>query len=183
MITTEFLHPSRYAEYAVWLKAQDAETRQLYFGISIADEGIDSLVKKIQAEPGKHYFLVATELNQWVGTIHLAINSDEVEFGIMVKQQNRRQGIADAMMSEALVWCRNRGYTRLFMHCMEHNRPIRHLCVKHGLQTRNMYGDIEAQLHLDPATWCSVADEIQINCRKIWYTWLKNNRLFLLCSG
>ena len=81
------------------------------------------------------------------------------------------------MLKRAIVWCRNRGYTELFMHCLTWNKPINHLCTKHGLKTRNMMGDSEVQITLDPPTWITLSKEVEINQRNLFHTFLDNSKL------
>ena len=85
----------------------------------------------------------------WAGTIHIAVNGKDVEFGIIVSAPYRKHGIASLMMDEAITWAQNRGYQNLYMHYINKNLPIRHLCKKHGLKPCNMIGESEAKLKLD----------------------------------
>ena len=43
------------------MKSQDADSRQLYFGMGISDEGIDTLVDGFIKNKHDHYFLVAED--------------------------------------------------------------------------------------------------------------------------
>jgi hypothetical protein len=79
------------------------------------------------------------------------------------------------MLEESLVWAKNRGYRDLFMHCLGWNKPIQHLCHKHGLKLRNVYGDSEVQVKLGPPTWMTVAQEVGIQQRNVFHTFLQNS--------
>lgn len=178
MITTRFLFRSEYKKYSTWLKQQDQTSLYMYFGVAASDNMIDSLVNNIVQNPDNHHFLVAELDNQWVGTIHIAAHDKTVEFGFMVGQQYRGQGIANQMLEEALIWARNRGYQELFMHCLERNSAIQHLCKKHNLKYRNMYGDVEVSVPLSPATLATFTKEIAIQQRNVYYKFLQNARNF-----
>lgn len=152
MLTTEFLPKSQLSEYGAWLKAQDPETLRHYFGYSITPDSIDQLIKKFIDDYRNNTFLIAKIDGRWAGSIHIATHGNEVEFGVIVALQYRKQGIASTMMDDAITWARNRYYTGLFMHCISWNLPIKRLCQKHGLTPRNMMGDSEANLALPPPT-------------------------------
>ena len=177
MIITEFLTIKQYDEYGTWLKSQDDETRSLYFGVSGNDHVIDSLMDTIRSFPDEHYILVARDKNTWVGTIHIAVNAPTVEFGIIVDPDYRGQGIAGDMLEEAILWAQNRGYSELFMHCLGWNKPIKHLCGKHGLRPRNVYGDSEVNIHLNPPSWATIASEVGIRQRNVYHAFLQKSQI------
>lgn len=178
MITTEFLTVREYPKFKDWLEIQDEETRQLYFGVAGSNHVIDELMRRVLANPTQHHFLVAKEGNRWVGTIHIATHNSVVEFGLIVDEECRGQGIAGEMLEEAIIWARNRGYKELFMHCLGWNKPIQHLCNKHGLTTHNMYGDSEVELKLEPANWITINKEICIKQRNLFHMFLQNSKSF-----
>lgn len=157
MITTRFLFPHEYLEYATWVKKLDSATRQTYFGIPYTDEQVDNLVTGIVNKASNHHFLVAEFKGEWIGTIHIAqVTDTEVEFGFIVDAEHRGNGIADRMMQEAIVWARNRGYQSLYMHCLSWNTPIKRLCIKHGMELATEAGETETKLPLAPpdiTTW------------------------------
>ena len=180
MITTRFLTYSEYSEYAEWMKSQDTDSRQLYFGMGVSDEGIDRLVQGFVEHRHNHYFLVAEDCGIWVGTIHIAIqNIDEVEFGVMVATGRRKQGIADTMLREAILWARNRGFHSLYMHCVSYNMAIRHLCAKHGLSVKTESGESDVKMTLPTATPLTIGEEI-VTRGSNWYTLLlqRNMKVF-----
>jgi GNAT superfamily N-acetyltransferase len=178
MIITEFLPVQDYQQFGDWLEIQDEETRQLYFGVAGSQHVIKDLMKRIIASPDNHYFLIARDGTRWVGTIHIAVHNKIVEFGIIVDEEYRGQGVANLLMEEALVWARNRGYEELYMHCLGWNKPVQHLCHKHGLETKNMFGDSEVELKLDPANWITINKEICIKQRNLFHTFLQNSTSF-----
>lgn len=175
MIIYEFLPEQDYKKFGDWLEIQDEETRQLYFGVAGSQHVINELMKRVLSKPDDHHFLIAKDGDRWVGTVHIAVSGRVVEFGLIVDEEYRGQGIADEMLEEALVWSRNRGYRELFMHCLGWNKPIQHLCHKHGLETKNMYGDSEVELRLPPGNWVTLNKEICTKQRNLYHKFLQNN--------
>ena len=177
MFTTEFLAKQDHYQYGDWLNNQDAETQQLYFGVASGAGLIERLVERIEAESELHEILVAQNCTEWLGTIHIAkIDRNTVEFGIIVHKDYRSEGIGNAMLEEAIVWARNRNYSELFMHCLGYNKPIQHLCHKHGLLPRNIMGDSEVNIHLNPPSWVTIVQEAGIKQRNVYHTFLQNSQ-------
>ena len=46
MITTEFLPVQDYKQFGDWLRIQDEETRQLYFGVAGSNNVIEALMDR-----------------------------------------------------------------------------------------------------------------------------------------
>jgi len=185
MLTTEFLSRNQFSEYGSWLKSQDQQTLHDYFGYALTIDGIDTLTKQFSLNPNDHRFLIAKINGQLAGTIHIAIKGQEIEFGVIVALQYRKQGIANALMDEAITWARNRYYKDLFMHCISWNRPIKHLCQKHGLVPRNMTGDSEANLRLTLPTPATFFKE-QLFVQRNWLAMFQYpafGRLYLISLG
>ena len=177
MFTTEFLSSNHHYLYGDWLKNQDDETRQVYFGVTGGPGMIESLIERIEVQPDRHEILVAKNCKEWLGTLHIAKMSDsEVEFGIIVHKDYRGNGIGNAMLNEAIVWARNRNYSELFMHCLGRNKPIQHLCQKHGLLPHNMIGDSEVKVKLNPQSWATIASEVGIRQRNVYHTFLQTSQ-------
>jgi len=173
MLTTEFLPRDQFSEYGSWLKAQDPQTIHYYFGCAMDVCAIDRLIEQFSSNPKNNHFLVAKINHLWVGTIHIATHGTEVEFGVIVALQYRKQGIANEMMDEAITWARNRYFKDLYMHCISWNSPIKQLCQKHGLKPRNMMGDSEALLQLDPPTPVTIFKEQMTVAKRGWNTWIR----------
>lgn len=177
MIVTEFLGRRDHILYKSWLEQQDADTRAMYFGVSSGLGLIESLMDRIEAEPDRHEFLVAKNCTGWLGVLHIAeVDKKTVEFGIIVHKDLRGEGIGSMLMDEALVWVRNRGYQELFMHCLERNLAVKHLCEKYNLQAHDMFGESEVKMALKPASIVSLNQEICIKQRNIFHTFLQNTQ-------
>ena len=177
MITTEFLPRDQFTQYGHWLKAQDPQTIHDYFGFAITPDAIDALIEKFAKHSSKNRFLIAKKNGFWVGTIHIAIHDHAVEFGIIVGLQNRKQGIANLMMDEALTWARNRFFDNLCMHCIYRNTAIKKLCRKHDLKVVNMLGDLEGSLILEPPTPVTFFKEQLKTSQQNWVKLLRLSHL------
>lgn len=167
MTKTFFLEKNQWPLYGQWLKSQDFETLQSYFGNNTKEHAIDLLMHRIQQFPNKHYLLIATQKNHWVGVTHIATHQKTVEFGLIVDHNFRNQGIANIMIDEAITWSRNRRYQYLYMHCIGRNIPIKKICIKHKLQTKNMMGESEVKMKLLPPDFLSLLKEHSSNLRKL----------------
>jgi GNAT superfamily N-acetyltransferase len=177
MFVTEFLGSDNYYRYGDWLRSQDDETRQMYFGTASGLGIIEGLLDRIEANTDQHQFLIARNCDGWLGTLHMAdIGNNEIEFGIIVQKQLRGEGIGSHLIEEGINWARNRGYTGLYMHCLTWNQPIKHLCVKHGLKTRSLSDESEVQISLSPPTWITVQQEIAYKNRNIWHAFLQEGQ-------
>lgn len=175
MITTRFLLPFEYPLYGDWLKSQDRETLNLYFGTSATESFIDSLVDKFTTNMLQHKFLVAFDHDKWIGVIHIATTEKrEVEFGIIVDSAYRKKGVGDKLIEEAILWSRNRGFQKLFMHCLAWNQPIKRLCTKHGLTIKTEHGDSDVNIPLPPPTLRTLGQEVVIRNQNIFYTVLNH---------
>jgi RimJ/RimL family protein N-acetyltransferase len=169
MISTRFLGIDDHELYGSWLREQSEETLATYFGIAVNDTYITHLIDGIASNPEEHHFLVATQGTTWAGVIHMArVSESEMEFGIMVTEQYRNQGIADQLMSEAIVWIQNRGFDTLYLHCVTWNRAMKHLAHKHGLIMQEDHGDTEVCSRIPPPGMISYAKEAATHNRNIF---------------
>jgi GNAT superfamily N-acetyltransferase len=164
-----FLPRGEYNMYGDWLLRQDSETLKNYFGVTVTAGFIQNLVNRMADAPGKHELLIAFDNCRWVGTLHMALHlNTTIEFGLIVGQDHRGQGIADQLMDEAVTWAQNRRYKRLYLHCLSWNQPIKHLCKKYGLEVRNQDGSGEVDVALPPPSMISVGKEFATMNRNIF---------------
>lgn len=177
MIATMFLPRSDYDLYKLWLVQQDPDTLRTYFGVNVTTGFIDHLMTQILNDPLKHHFLVAFDHDKWVGVVHIANTPNNgAEFGFIVDPEYRQQGIGDRLMDEATTWCRNRGYKRLYLHCLARNEPIKKLCLRHGLTVHNQDGDADAEIDLPPPSFFTLGKEISLTQRNL-FTLMLNRTL------
>jgi RimJ/RimL family protein N-acetyltransferase len=175
MISTRFLSIADFELYGSWLREQSEETLTSYFGIAVNETYITQLIDGIISNPEEHHFLVAMQGDTWAGVIHMArISERDMEFGIMVTEQFRNQGIADLMMSQAITWIRNRGFDTLYLHCVTWNRIMKHLADKHGLDMQEDHGDADVCSRIPPPSLISYAQEAATHNRNIFIMSLQN---------
>lgn len=173
MISTRFLSTEEYYKFGNWLKGLNAEDRGLYFGMAVSDTYIDDLIERIESEPTQHNFLVSYNCTGWLGVLHLArVNSTSIEFGLSVFEEYRNLGIGSDLLSEGIVWSRNRDYKKLYLHCVVWNRTMAHLADKHGLETTTAGGEADVAVKLAPASWYSLQRETADINRRMFYMWL-----------
>lgn len=177
MISTRFLSAEEYPRFGTWLKTLSAEDRNLYFGMVVSDDYIDQLIARITADTTQHHFLISYNCTDWLGVLHIArVSDDSIEFGISVNAEYRNFGIGSDLLKEGIVWSRNRGYQRLYLHCVAWNRAMAHLADKHGLTTVQHETELDVSAHLPPPSWYSLQQETADVHRRMFYLWL--NRAF-----
>jgi GNAT superfamily N-acetyltransferase len=173
MISTRFLSTDEYYKFGNWLKGLNEQDRNMYFGVGVGDTYIDDLVERIESEPTQHEFLVSYNCTGWLGVLHIArVNSQTIEFGLSVFEEYRNLGIGSDLLGEGILWARNRGYKRLFLHCVSWNRAMAHLADKHGLEMTAESGDIDVMAQLAPSSWYSFQRETTQISRRIFHMWL-----------
>lgn len=177
MHSLRFLLPHEHKKYASWLKCQDADTLNIYFGYTITSESIDALVSNILKENDHHFIVVENEKLEWIGTCHIVhCYNNEIELGLMISKDQRKKGIGGQMLEKALVWCQNRGYSDIYLHCLSRNEAIIHLVKKYGLKTTNSYGETDAKIHLDNPTPVSWYKEWYQTSAQVWQYWRMRTR-------
>jgi GNAT superfamily N-acetyltransferase len=167
MIVYRHLYTFEYPKYATYLKSLDAETLHSYFGYTATPEAIDMLVSKIYKESHRHEFIVASNNGAWVGVTHIAYGSKEVELGISVRPDFRRNGIGDELITRAILWCRNRQLLSVYMHCATRNTSVMNLVKKHNLKIDRDYDEADARITMPFPTFNSLAEE-QVTTNLDW---------------
>ena len=102
------------------------------------------------------------------------ISETDMEFGVMVSEDYRHQGIADELMQQAITWIQNRGFNTLYLHCLNRNSAMKHLATKHGLELHEQYGDIEATTRVPPPSLLTYTQEMLTNNKNIFFINLQN---------
>ena len=173
MISSRFLSPEEHYKFGNWLKGFNAEDRRMYFGATVSDEYIDQIVQKILETPERHEFLVSYNCTGWLGVLHIARDtSQSIEFGVSVYEEYRNLGIGSDLLADGIVWARNRGYKRLYLHCVRWNHAMSHLASKHGLEMVHESNDIAVSAELPPASWYSLQKETADVNRRIFQLFL-----------
>jgi len=65
------------------------------------------------------------------------------------------------------------------MHCLAHNAPIKHLCVKHGMKLHTEYGETDTKLPLPKADLKSITEEVVLRNRQVYRMFLQTVNPFL----
>lgn len=177
MITYRVLLPIEVKKYSFFLKQRSLDSLRMYFGYAITPEQIDLITEGIENNPSKHTIVIAEDIdNEIVGTVHIADMGDAcVEFGVMVAEAYRGQGIANGLLEYSIVWSRNRGYSDLYMHCLSYNGPIKHLVRKHGLLIETQGTESDASLKIPPTNIFSVGHELALRQQSAFNYGLKHN--------
>lgn len=137
MITIQHGNIYKISDYARHLKNLNKEDRHSRFGYNASDYNIDQLILNMCYNPKDHELWYARNDEQRVGWGHMAKNSDGTwELAVSVDKEFQRQGIANELMEEMLIWAKFHHISEVYMHCIEDNRIIQHLAKKHELKTK-----------------------------------------------
>lgn len=158
------LHTNIYKvkEYSNHLKRLPEQDRISRFGYRISDYNIDQLILNIVYNPKDHDLWYALYDNNMVGWGHMARNDDKSwELAVSVDHDYQQKGVGDALIKEMLEWAKVKSIKEVFMHCIEDNRVIQHLAVKHNLQTRDRSGgERTAALEVPSPTFLEASDQL-----------------------
>ena len=59
-------------------------------------------------------------------------------------------------------------YSKLFLHCLSRNEPIKKLCLRHGLEIHNVDGDAEVEIELPPPSLFTLGKEVSLAQRNLF---------------
>lgn len=151
--------PVEYPKYRTHLKNLDTASRILRFGAPIPDDAIDSICNKIELDTQHHVLFAIENANlEFVAVGHIALFKDmELAFSVLDSYQG--QGMGEALMQRVIQHCRTTGHRRGFMVCLPHNRAIKHLCQKHGIEIHTEHGETLADVELPAANAATYFDE------------------------
>jgi GNAT superfamily N-acetyltransferase len=120
------------------LKNLSEDDRYSRFGYKASDYNIDQFILNMCYHPKDHELWFARNDEQRVGWGHMAKNQDGTwELAVSVDKEFQRQGVANMLMTEMIVWAKFHSIPEVYMHCIENNRVIQHLALKHELKTRD----------------------------------------------
>jgi GNAT superfamily N-acetyltransferase len=138
MITVQHGNIYKISDYARHLKNLSEEDRYSRFGYHASDYNIDQFILQMCYHPKDHELWFARNDDSRVGWGHMAKNQDgSWELAVSVDVEYQRQGVANMLMKEMLVWSKFHSIPEVYMHCIENNRVIQHLAQKHELKTRD----------------------------------------------
>lgn len=137
MITVNHTNIYKIADYSRHLKCLTDEDKQSRFGYKVSDYNIDQLILSMVYHPKDHELWYVKVEDVRVGWGHMCKNSDgSWELAVSVEKEHQRQGIGDALITEMIEWAKFHHVPEVYMHCIEENRVIQHLALKHELKTR-----------------------------------------------
>lgn len=137
MITIQHGNIYKIADYSRHLKSLNQEDRYSRFGHQASDYNIDQMILNMCYNPKDHELWFARNDEPRVGWGHMCKNQDGTwELAVSVDKAFQRQGVANMLMTEMLVWAKFHHISEVYMHCIESNRVIQHLATKHELKTR-----------------------------------------------
>ena len=123
-------------EYSIHLKTLEPSDKGSRFGYVVSDYNIDQLMLQMAYNPKDHELWCAVEEDKIIGWGHLARDKgDAWELAVSVNKEEQRKGVGDKLISEMLSWAKFHHISEVFMHCIEENRVIQHLALKHNLKT------------------------------------------------
>lgn len=138
MIYTYHTNIYKIPEYSRHLKNLTDEDKVSRFGYLITDYMIDKLMLNMCYHPADHELWYARTDDTRVGWGHLAKNPDgSWELAVSVDQEYQRKGIGNKLIAEMLAFAKFHNIPEVYMHCIEENRVIQHLALKHELKTKD----------------------------------------------
>jgi RimJ/RimL family protein N-acetyltransferase len=178
-ITCRRLHAHEYDLYADFFIQRNAVSRYTYLGYTVNDHGLRDMIGKWHTPD--HVILVAEDaLGNIVGSIHIAqMNHTQAELGIMVAETHRQQGISGKLMDLSMLWCKNRGLTKLYMHCLSQNGPVLRIVKKYGLSVLRSGSETDSHITLQPATMLSACQEYMCRCGYNTQRWYNQLTMYL----
>ena len=181
MHTVRRVLPHEYVKYRRHLKNLDNDSRLLRFGHMVKDEVLDTLCNGFEADPDHHVlFCVENSQLEFVAVGHIAL-SEHMELAFSVLKPHQGQGMGNSLIRRCIQWCRTHNVLEGEMVCLSHNRPIRHLCVKHGIHMTSSNGETLARIHLDPARADTYIEQA-IDQNAAIFDWLTKRALLPLAS-
>ena len=147
----------KYRDHLLRLGADD---RRLRFGGFAPDERIAAFANGI--DPRKTRVLAWLDADlEVVAAVQISMLAGRaVELAFSVEPAYRRMGVGAALMTRALLWARNRGFSRACVHCLAENIAMRRLARNAGMDMTTASGETEAFMALADATPLTYAAEI-----------------------
>ncbi len=159
MSSIRMLMPFELHKYRDHLLCLGADDRRLRFGAFLDDERIQAFVDGIDLRRTRVLAQMGTDL-EVIAAVHISIlRGSAVELAFTVDAAYRRAGIGTALMTRAILWSRNRRFTRAFVNYLAENTGMRRLAGRAGMQVVNEAGEMEAFITLPAASLLSYAAE------------------------
>ena len=125
-------------EYSQHLKNLPDEDKFSRFGYIASNHAIDQFILNMCYRHGDHELWYARTDDRRIGWGHMAKNEDgSWELAVSVDHEFQRQGIGGRLIAEMLEWAKFHHISEVCMHCIEDNKVIQHLALKHDLKTKS----------------------------------------------
>jgi len=147
-------------EIARHLQRLSPQDRRLGFGTDITDAAIERYVNAIDFTRDNVFGIFDSGL-ALRGLVHLALGPDRdtAEVGLSVDSEHRGKGYGYALLTRGKLHAQNLGYKKLYMHCLAENQIMNHLARKAGMKVVTEYGETDAYVALNVATYGDLALE------------------------
>lgn len=137
MISVHHTNIYKIPDYSRHLKSLTDEDKISRFGYLITDYMVDKLMLEMCYHPSEHELWYARTEDTRIGWSQMSKNPDgSWELAVSVDKEYQRQGIGDKLINEMLSFAKFHHIPEVYMHCIEDNRAIQHLALKHKLKTR-----------------------------------------------
>jgi GNAT superfamily N-acetyltransferase len=155
MISVHHTNIYKIPDYSRHLKGLTDEDKISRFGYLITDYMVDKLMLEMCYHPSEHELWYARTEDTRIGWGQLSKNPDgSWELAVSVDKEYQRQGIGDKLINEMLSFAKFHHIPEVYMHCIEDNRAIQHLALKHELKTRERGpGERTASLEIPEPTF------------------------------
>jgi GNAT superfamily N-acetyltransferase len=138
MISVNHTNIYKIPDYSRHLKELTDEDKFSRFGYLITDYMIDQMMLAMCYHPSEHELWYARTEDTRVGWGQMSRNSDgSWELAVSVNKAYQRQGVGGKLINEMLSFAKFHHIPEVYMHCIEDNRAIQHLALKHELKTKN----------------------------------------------
>ena len=153
--------------------ALPADDRRLRFGATLADRAVVEYVDGIDFERDTLLGLREQGNPSLIGVAHVAFGDTDAELGISVLPEYRGHGAGTALFCRAVKHARERGVSRVFMHCLAENAAMMHIARRSGMKIVVAWGDADAHLALSPGVTAPTTQEALVEAIALYDAALK----------
>ncbi len=156
----------------------EGDDLRLRFGRAVRPEGLEAYANTLDFERDAVSGVFANNL-ELAGVAHLALHSDDAEFGVSVLPEHRDTGIGKALFERAIAFARNHLIETLCMHCLAENAAMMHIARSSGMKIVGDGDGNVAYLQLPTIDPASLADELLATRVALFDFMLKSQLAFI----
>lgn len=151
----------RISDYSQHLKNLTEQDKISRFGYLVNNHTIDQLILNMCYNPKDHELWYAEIDDRRIGWGHMAKNNDgSYEMAVSVDKDYQRQGVANKLIGDMILWAKLNQVSEVYMHCIEDNHVIQHLARKHNLKLRERsQGERTASMEVPDPTFFEVTGQ------------------------